>query len=194
MDNIISKRMKESLEMIQKMREADFTGCLQAAAQSLLQTYRKGKRVLLAGNGGSAADAQHLAAELVARFFRERKGLPAEALNVNTSVITAVGNDYDFNRIFSRQIEANGSSGDLFIALSTSGNSPNIIEAIAVARQKGMTVLGFTGGNGGKMKTLCDVSLIIPSDITPHIQEGHIICGHILCEIAETLLADEGVI
>ena len=182
------------MDVKKKMMDPSFTAVVEEAAQMILRTYRNGKRVLLAGNGGSAADAQHLAAELVSRFFKERKGLSAEALTVNTSVMTAIGNDYDFDRIFSRQIEASGSSGDLFIAISTSGNSSNIIEAIRTAGEQGLTVLGMAGRDGGRMRDLCDTLIIIPSDVTPRIQEGHILCGHILCEIVEARLSEEGLI
>ena len=194
MNEMIRQRIKESMEVKEKMMSPAFVAVVEEAARALLRTYRNGKKIFLAGNGGSAADAQHLAAELVSRFYKERKGLPAEALTVNTSVMTAIGNDYDFNRIFARQIEASGTSGDLFIAISTSGNSPNIIEAIRAAREGGLTVLGMAGRGGGKMKELCDILMIIPSDITPRIQEGHILCGHILCEIVEARLTEEGLI
>jgi len=182
------------MDVKEKMTDPAFVSVVEKAAEMILRTYRDGKRLFLAGNGGSAADAQHLAAELVSRFFKERKGLPAEALTVNTSVMTAIGNDYDFDRIFSRQIEASGSAGDLFVAISTSGNSPNIIQAIRTAREGGLAVLGMAGKDGGRMKGLCDTLIIIPSDITPRIQEGHILCGHILCEIVEAKLAEEGLI
>ena len=194
MNEMIRQRIKESMEVKEKMMSPAFVSVVEEAARAILRTYRNRKKLFLAGNGGSAADAQHLAAELVSRFYKERKGLPAEALTVNTSVMTAIGNDYDFNRIFARQIEASGTSGDLFIAISTSGNSPNIIEAIRAAREGGLTVLGMAGRDGGKMKELCDILMIIPSDITPRIQEGHILCGHILCEIVEARLTEEGLI
>ncbi|HOO60102.1 MAG TPA: D-sedoheptulose 7-phosphate isomerase [Candidatus Mcinerneyibacteriales bacterium] len=194
MNEMIRQRIKESMEVKEKMMSPAFVSVVEEAARAILRTYRNRKKLFLAGNGGSAADAQHLAAELVSRFYKERKGLPAEALTVNTSVMTAIGNDYDFNRIFARQIEASGTSGDLFIAISTSGNSPNIIEAIRAAREGGLTVLGMAGRGGGKMKELCDILMIIPSDITPRIQEGHILCGHILCEIVEARLTEEGLI
>lgn len=194
MNDMIRQRIKESMEVKEKMMSPAFVSVVEEAARAILRTYRNRKKLFLAGNGGSAADAQHLAAELVSRFYKERKGLPAEALTVNTSVMTAIGNDYDFNRIFARQIEASGTSGDLFIAISTSGNSPNIIEAIRAAREGGLTVLGMAGRGGGKMKELCDILMIIPSDITPRIQEGHILCGHILCEIVEARLTEEGLI
>jgi len=194
MNDMIMQRIRESMDVKKKMMDPSFTAVVEEAAQMILRTYRNGKRVLLAGNGGSAADAQHLAAELVSRFFKERKGLSAEALTVNTSVMTAIGNDYDFDRIFSRQIEASGSPGDLFIAISTSGNSSNIIEAIRTAGEQGLTVLGMAGRDGGRMRDLCDTLIIIPSDVTPRIQEGHILCGHILCEIVEARLSEEGLI
>jgi len=194
MNDMIMQRIRESMDVKEKMMSPGFVSVIEEAAQMILRAYRSGKRLFLAGNGGSAADAQHLAAELVSRFFKERKGLSAEALTVNTSVMTAIGNDYDFDRIFARQIEASGSPGDLFIAISTSGNSSNILEAIRSARDGGLAVLGMAGRDGGKMRELCDLIIVIPSDITPRIQEGHILCGHILCEIVEARLAEEGLI
>jgi D-sedoheptulose 7-phosphate isomerase len=155
------------------------------ASEMMVGCYRNGGRVFFAGNGGSAADAQHLACELVSKFFMEREGLPAEALNCNTSILTAVGNDYSYNRVFARQIEANGKKGDVFVGMSTSGNSGNIIETIASCRKKGITAIGMTGEGGGKMAALCDILIAVPSKITPRIQEAHITIGHIVCEIIE---------
>ncbi|MBK8443905.1 MAG: D-sedoheptulose 7-phosphate isomerase [Sphingobacteriales bacterium] len=155
------------------------------AAQLMSQTFKNDGKVLFCGNGGSAADAQHIAAELSGRFFKDRAPLYAEALHCNSSYLTAVANDYGYNEIFARMVQAAGRSGDLLIAISTSGNSPNILKAIETARQQHMQVIGFTGAQGGKMSALCDVLLNMPSDHTPRIQECHILVGHILCELVE---------
>lgn len=144
-----------------------------------------GHKILFCGNGGSAADSQHLAAEIVGRFQKERPSLPALALTVDTSVITAVANDYGYDTVFSRQVEGLGNDGDVLVGISTSGNSKNVIAAIEAARKKQMKVIGFTGIGGGKMADLCDVCLAVPSRVTARTQEMHIMMGHILCEIAE---------
>ncbi|MBI5781238.1 MAG: D-sedoheptulose 7-phosphate isomerase [Rhodocyclales bacterium] len=148
-----------------------------------------GGKILLLGNGGSAADCQHIAAEIVGRYQRERRGLPAIALTTDTSILTAVGNDYGFERIFSRQVEALCTPADVVIGLSTSGNSPNVLAAIHTARQIGAFTMGLTGGSGGKLAQCCDLSLVVASKDTPRIQEAHILVGHLLCDLidAETL-------
>jgi len=148
-----------------------------------------GGKILLLGNGGSAADCQHIAAEIVGRYQRERRGLPAIALTTDTSILTAVGNDYGFERIFSRQVEALCTPADVVIGLSTSGNSPNVLAAIHTARQIGAFTIGLTGGGGGKLAQCCDLSLVVASNDTPRIQEAHILVGHMLCDLidAETL-------
>ena len=147
-----------------------------------------GGALLVCGNGGSAADAQHIAAELTGRFFRDRKPLPALALHGNTSSLTAIGNDYGYDLVFAREVGAHGRAGDLLLAISTSGNSPNILRAIEAARDKRMTVIGLTGESGGKMRDLCDVCLCVPSTSTPRIQECHILIGHTICELLERIL------
>jgi D-sedoheptulose 7-phosphate isomerase len=147
-----------------------------------------GNKVLFCGNGGSAADAQHLAAELSGRFYFDREPLPAEALHVNTSYMTAVANDYSYDEVFARLVKGSGNKGDVLFALSTSGNSGNIVRAIEEARNKGMIVVGLTGQGGGKMKGLCDFLIRVPSDDTPRVQESHILIGHIICEIIENKL------
>lgn len=154
-----------------------------------IQAYKNGNKILLAGNGGSAGDAQHIAAELVARFERERPGLPAIALTTDTSMLTAIGNDYGYDRVFSRQLEANAVKGDVFIGISTSGNSANILTAIDSAKAKGVTCVGFCGA-GGKMHTLVDHLIAVPSDCTARIQEAHIMVGHIICGAIERGLFD----
>jgi D-sedoheptulose 7-phosphate isomerase len=144
--------------------------------------------LLVCGNGGSAADAQHIAAELTGRFFRDRKPLPALALHGNTSSLTAIGNDYGYDEVFAREVGAHGRTGDVLLAISTSGNSRNIVRAIEAAREKRMAVIGLTGESGGKMRDLCDVCLCVPSTSTPRIQECHILIGHTICELLEQIL------
>jgi D-sedoheptulose 7-phosphate isomerase len=157
-------------------------------AHRCIETLRRGNKILLAGNGGSAADAQHLAAELVSRFKFDRPGLPGIALTTDTSILTAIGNDYGYEQVFARQVQALGVSGDLFIGISTSGRSRNVVAALDQCREKGMTAIGFTGASGGDMVELCDCCLRMPSNETPKIQEGHIVVGHIICQIVEASL------
>lgn len=145
----------------------------------------KGNKLLLFGNGGSAADAQHIAAEFVGRYLKERQALPAVALSTNTSILTAVGNDYSFNDIFARQVEAFGQSGDVAIGISTSGNSSNVLRGLHLAKTRNLITVGLTGRSGGHIKNIVDYCIRIPSDDTPRIQEGHILIGHILAEIVE---------
>lgn len=154
-------------------------------AVACLNALRHGHKVLFAGNGGSAADAQHLAAELVSRFAYDRPGLPAFALTTDTSVLTAIGNDYGYERLFARQIEANGAAGDVFFGLSTSGRSPNVLLGLDTARERGLITVGMTGRTGGQMASRCDHLVRVPSDVTPRIQEGHIAIGHAICQIIE---------
>ena len=151
----------------------------------IVNAFRNGNRVYFCGNGGSAADAQHLAAEFSGRFYTDRKALPAEALHCNTSYLTAVANDYSFDDIYSRLIDGIGEQGDVLIGLSTSGNSKNIIKAFETAKKKGMVTIGLTGESGGNMKPLCDQLINIPSTDTPRIQESHIMVGHIICQLVE---------
>lgn len=155
---------------------------IQRICSLCLSALQNGHKILLAGNGGSAADAQHIAAELVGRFTTERRGLAAMALTTDTSIITSVGNDYGFNSIFARQIQGFGRKGDIFIAISTSGNSSNIIQAVEEAKHLGVIVIGFLGKTGGELKDLVDLPIIIDSENTARIQEMHILIGHILCE------------
>ncbi|MBJ2151023.1 SIS domain-containing protein [Paracoccus sp. IB05] len=158
-----------------------------AAAVADLYTgrLRAGSKLLFAGNGGSAGDAQHIAGEFVSRFHFDRPGLAAIALSTDTSIMTAIGNDYGYERVFSRQIEALGQTGDVLTVLSTSGNSPNILKAIEAAKERGITVVGMTGGTGGKMAGLCDHLLVAPSPVTPRIQECHLVTYHLLCALVE---------
>lgn len=158
------------------------------ASEMLIEALHNKRKILLCGNGGSAADAQHLAGELVGRFLKERRPLPAVALNANTSVLTALGNDYGFKEVFARQVAALGQPGDVLVAISTSGDSSNVLRAAEAARAKDMKVIGLTGADGGKLKDLCDLCLCVPSTSTPRIQEMHILIGHIICELVEAAL------
>lgn len=155
--------------------------------QVIVKAFESGNKVLFCGNGGSASDAQHLAAEFSGRFYTDRDALPAEALHCNTSYITAVANDYSYDVIYSRLLKGIGNHGDVLIGLSTSGNSKNIVSAFEVAKEKGMTTIAFTGATGGKLKDLSDYLINIPSDDTPRIQESHITLGHIICQLVEEI-------
>lgn len=158
---------------------------LQRAVEACVEALRGGGKLLFCGNGGSAADAQHWAGELVSRFYYDRPGLAAIALTTDTSILTAVGNDYGYDYTFARQVEALGQAGDVFVAISTSGNSPNILRAADAARARGVHVIGFTGSSGGKLAPLADLCFRMPSDETPRIQEGHEFVGHLLCALIE---------
>jgi len=183
----IKKIIKSSIDTKQSVLQNE--GLLKTIAATIdviVNAFRNGKRVYFCGNGGSAADAQHLAAEFSGRFYNgDRKALPAEALHCNTSYLTAVANDYGFEDVYSRLIDGIGEQGDILIGLSTSGNSGNIIKAFATARKKEMVTIGFTGKSGGEMRSLCDHLINIPSTDTPRIQESHIMVGHIICQLVE---------
>jgi D-sedoheptulose 7-phosphate isomerase len=182
----IKKIIKASIDTKQSVLQNE--GLLKTIAASvdlIVNAFRNGNRVYFCGNGGSAADAQHLAAEFSGRFYTDRKALPAEALHCNTSYLTAVGNDYGFDEIYSRLIDGIGEKGDVLVGLSTSGNSPNILKALKTAKKKEMITIGFTGKSGGEMRTLCDHLINIPSTDTPRIQESHIMVGHIICQLVE---------
>lgn len=168
---------------------------VEASAESIVRggeiladAFREGGRALLFGNGGSASDAQHIAAEWVGRYVRERPALPAIALTANTSELSAVGNDYGYDQVFVRGVEAHGRPGDVAIAISTSGNSPNVLRAVEVARERGLHTLGLTGRDGGKLAGLVDVPIVVPSERTSRIQEAHIAVGHAWCELVDALL------
>ena len=187
MHSFISAQLKEHCAVFDRI-EAELAGQIARIAVRLVETMKIGNKLLIMGNGGSAADAQHFAAEIVGRFKMERPALPAIALSTDTSIITAIGNDYGFERIFSRQVEALAAPGDALIAISTSGNSANILQALLTGRQAGCSAIGLLGKDGGTIKEICDLSLIIPSDDTPRIQEGHITVIHILCDLIEQTL------
>ena len=182
----IKKIIKSSIDTKQSVLQNE--GLLKAIAASvdvIVNAFRNGNRVYFCGNGGSAADAQHLAAEFSGRFYTTRKALPAEALHCNTSYLTAVANDYGFDEIYSRLIDGIGEAGDVLVGLSTSGTSANITKAFETAKKKEMITIGFTGKSGGNMKPLCDHLVNIPSTDTPRIQESHIMVGHIICQLVE---------
>lgn len=189
MRHIITNSISASIGVKEQILSSDkLLDAIEAAAAAFIATFRSGGKVLFCGNGGSAADAQHLAAELSGRFYLNRPPLFAEALHVNGSYLTAVGNDYGFDLVYARMIEAAGRPGDVLVAISTSGNSPNILQAIAQARKSGMTVIGMTGEKGGEMRNVCDILLNVPSSDTPRIQESHILVGHVVCQITEAVL------
>jgi D-sedoheptulose 7-phosphate isomerase len=190
-ESLVHKRIQENLAVKQALlRDREFIRLVVQVAAVITETLRQGHKVLLFGNGGSAADAQHIAAELVGRYRRERPVWPALALTVNTSSLTAVGNDYSFETVFSRQVEALGCRGDVANGISTSGNSVNVLRALHTARPKGLVTVGLTGRSGGKMKGASDYCICVSSDETARIQEGHILVGHIVCEIVEQALCD----
>ena len=182
----ISGIIKASIDTKQMIFENEsLLDTIHSSIEKIEQAFKKGNKVLFCGNGGSAADAQHLAAEFSGRFYTDRKALPAEALHCNTSYLTAVANDYSFDVIYSRLIEGIGDEGDVLVGLSTSGNSANICNAMDTAKKKKMITIGFTGETGGKMKPLCDYLINVPSTDTPRIQECHIMIGHIICQLVE---------
>jgi D-sedoheptulose 7-phosphate isomerase len=183
----IASQLEESAAVKRRIVESCLDDLVRAA-EMLVATYRQGHKVLLCGNGGSAADAQHLAAELVAKLTRERRALPALALTTNTSLLTSIPNDSSFNQVFARQVEGLGQPGDTLIALSTSGRSANVNAAVLAAKERGMHTLALTGKDGGELATMAELSIVVPADNTQRIQEGHITIGHILCDIVEAAL------
>lgn len=185
MEKIISA-IENSIAVKRKiLKDKKLIEIIKTVAEEIVNAFKKDGKVLFCGNGGSAADAQHLAAELSGRFYFDREPLFAEALHVNTSYLTAVANDYSYDEVFSRLVKAKGRKGDILIGISTSGNSMNIIKAIEVANKIGMITIGMTGETGGKMKDICKYLINVPSKDTPRIQEAHIMIGHIICEIVE---------
>lgn len=184
--DIIEQRFEEHLRLVQKVRNSKkLMKDIALAAAIMKVALATGHKIMFCGNGGSAADSQHWAAEIVGRFQKERKGMPAIALTVDTSILTAIANDYGYDRIFARQVEALGNTGDVLVAVSTSGNSANVLAAIEEAKAKGIKTIGMTAAGGGKMAEVCDVCLVIPEKVTARAQEVHGLIGHILCEIVE---------
>ncbi|GAB4329237.1 MAG: D-sedoheptulose 7-phosphate isomerase [Promethearchaeota archaeon] len=191
MKGSIKSMIRESADV--KLRMLDDEVLLDKVAKvvdALVTSFSNGGKVLIFGNGGSAADAQHLAGEFVGRFYRERKALPALALHSNTSVLTAVANDYSYDRVFARQVEAHAARGDVAWGISTSGNSPNVVEAIKVAKDLGAFTLAMTGQKGSKLSQLADECIRVPSNDTPRVQEAHITLGHVICQLVEERLFD----
>lgn len=184
MRNTISNEVEEHLKLVEKVK-SDLFPEIEKAAKILVDTFNNGKKIILFGNGGSAADAQHIATELSGRYKKERRGLPALALTTDTSALTAIANDYGFEYMFSRQVEALANEGDSVIGISTSGNSSNVIQGILEAKKINCTTIGLSGKDGGKLKEICDYNIIIPSESTARIQEIHILIGHICCQIIE---------
>jgi len=190
----VIQALKESIELKQRiLTDAHLISEIRKVGVACTNAFSRGNKVLFCGNGGSAADAQHLAAEFSGRFYYDRAPLPSEALHVNTSFLTAVGNDYSFEEVYARQVRASGRKGDILVGLSTSGNSANVVRAFEEARTLGILTVGLTGETGGKMASLCDFLINVPSTDTPRIQESHITIGHIICEMVEsTLFPKEG--
>lgn len=194
MRQYIKEQITASYETKQKvLADEALLSTIEAVAQQCVALYRDDKKTMLAGNGGSAADAQHIAAELVGRYGFDRPSIASIALTTDTSNLTAIGNDYGYDKVFSRQVEGLGRAGDLFIGISTSGNSQNVINAFESAKAKGITTVALVGRDGGKMAAMADHAIIVPSNATPRIQESHILIGHILCDIIEKELFGEGV-
>ena len=182
--NAINEEFKSHLETINKVINT-MEGDLEIASTIIVDALKNGNKILLCGNGGSAADAQHIAAELTGRYKTERRGLPGIALTTDTSALTAIGNDYGYDRVFDRQVESLASAGDVIIGISTSGNSKNVISALKLGQEMGCKTVGLTGRDGGAMNDVCDINLVVPSDNTPRIQEMHILFGHTICQIID---------
>jgi D-sedoheptulose 7-phosphate isomerase len=186
MEQIFSNSLAERREVMEKLIAYEIPS-ISKCGEIIWRSLRSGKKVLLCGNGGSAADAQHIAAEFVGRYEKERRAYPSIALTTDTSALTAIGNDYGYERVFARQVEALATAGDVLIAISTSGNSPNVLAAIEKAREIGCVVIGMTGRGGGKMRDMCDALIAVPADRTARIQEAHITIGHLWCEYVDAM-------
>jgi len=197
MENMINKyignQVQKSIDTKQKLLDnQELMDLIQEVALKCVEVYKNGNKTLIAGNGGSAADAQHIAGEFVSRFYFDRPGLASIALTTDTSILTAIGNDYGYEKLFSRQVQANGVKGDMFIGISTSGNSANVIEALKECKDKGIITVGLTGEKGGKMAEVCDYCIKVPSNETPRVQEVHILIGHIICAVVEEAIFGKG--
>lgn len=194
MKDYLHKEISASIETKQHILEDEaLLATIADAAVACVEAYRRGNKTLLAGNGGSAADAQHIAAELVGRYGFDRPSIPSIALTTDTSNLTAIGNDYGYDKVFSRQLEGMGAEGDIFFGISTSGNSLNVINAFESAKDKGIATIALVGKDGGKMAQMADIAIVVPSDATPRIQESHILIGHIICDVIEKELFGDGV-
>ena len=188
----VTRMIRASISAKERLLSSpDFAAMVAGVSRIVLASVKSGHKILLFGNGGSAADAQHIAAEFVGRFAFDRPALPALALNVNTSCITAIGNDYGFDQVFSRQIEALGQAGDVAVGISTSGNSGNVLRAMETSKKRGLHTIGLTGRVGGQLKGAVDYCICVPSDETPRIQESHILIGHIISELVEEAMFHE---
>lgn len=184
--------IQQNIAVMQELlKDETLTGLIAVVGDEFVKSLRAGHKIILFGNGGSAADAQHIAAEFVGRFLRERPPLPALSLTVDTSALTCIGNDYEFDKVFERQITALGSEGDVAVGISTSGNSPNVLQGLDAAKAKGIVTVGLTGRAGGQLAKRAQYCICVPSDATPRIQEAHILIGHILCEIVDAELAPQ---
>ena len=190
MNERINEVINEQISNLENLRNSDYNDKLIEITNVVVKSLKNGGKVLIAGNGGSAADSQHISAELIGRFMKERKAIPAIALTTDSSILTCMGNDYGYDAIFRRQVEGLGNRGDIFIGISTSGNSKNIIEAVEEAHNKGLITIGLLGKNGGKLKTMCDYEITFPYKETARIQEHHIMTYHLLCEFIENEMMD----
>lgn len=192
-EKYISDQVQKSIEVKQYLlHDTDMMELIKKVSLKCAEVYKNGNKTLIAGNGGSAADAQHIAGEFVSKFYFDRPGISSIALTTDTSIITAIGNDYGYEQLFSRQIQANGNKGDMFIGISTSGNSANVIEALKECKKKEIITIGLTGAKGGEMAKLCDYCIKVPSNETPRVQESHILVGHIICAVVEEVLFGKG--
>lgn len=192
-NNYIKEHFQESILVKEQiLKDENLITLIKNASLEVIKAYRNGNKTLLAGNGGSAADAQHIAGEFVSRFYFDRPGIASIALTTDTSILTAIGNDYGYENLFARQVQAQGIKGDVFIGISTSGNSKNILKALELCKQKEIISIGLSGASGGAMNELCDYCIKVPSTCTPRIQEAHILIGHIICAIVEEELFGKG--
>ena len=193
LNSYIKEHFQESILVKEQiLKDEKLITLIKNASLEVIKAYKNGNKTLLAGNGGSAADAQHIAGEFVSRFYFDRPGIASIALTTDTSILTAIGNDYGYENLFARQVQAQGVKGDVFIGISTSGNSKNILKALELCKQKEIISIGLSGANGGDMNELCDYCIKVPSTCTPRIQEAHILIGHIICAIVEEELFGKG--
>ncbi|EOI4972438.1 D-sedoheptulose 7-phosphate isomerase [Campylobacter jejuni] len=193
LNSYIKEHFRESILVKEQiLKDENLITLIKNASLEVIKAYKNGNKTLLAGNGGSAADAQHIAGEFVSRFYFDRPGIASIALTTDTSVLTAIGNDYGYENLFARQVQAQGVKGDVFIGISTSGNSKNILKALELCKQKEIISIGLSGASGGAMNELCDYCIKVPSTCTPRIQEAHILIGHIICAIVEEELFGKG--